>query len=99
MASDSWLEALRPPGLSSSCGIGPMAMTKNPYEATSERKLTCSHGELAHAPLPQAIMGNLFFPPKGTRFPGRNTVCVRSELSWIISALYGPDPPSSTILE
>src|SRR5690606_33222661 len=76
-----------------------MAITKKPYDDTSERKLICSQGELAQAPLPQAIMGSLLVSPILLRSCGLKTVCVGSVFSEIIIALKGPVPPSSTILE
>src|SRR5690349_16460470 len=85
--------------LSPSFGIGPMATTKKPYDETSDKKLTCSQGEFAHAPFPQAMMGSLFFPPKLLISFGLNTVCVGNVLSVSIKALNGPVPPSSTTLE
>ena len=74
-----------------------MAMTRKPCEAISDKKFTCSHGEFAQAPLPQAMIGSLFLPPKAIRSVGRNTVCVGSLLSDAIKALKGPVPPSSII--
>src|SRR5574344_1649113 len=73
-----------------------MAITKNPCDATSDKKLTCSHGELAHAPFPQAITGNLAFDPKTLKSFGQKMVWVSNELSVYIMALYLPVPPSST---
>src|SRR5215213_5572366 len=84
---------------SPSFGIGPMAMTRKPYDDTSDKKLTCSQGELAQAPFPHAIMGSLFFCPKTLISAGLKTVCVGSVVSASIKALYGPVPPSSIVLE
>src|SRR6188768_591736 len=79
---------------SPSFGIGPIATTRKPYDATSDRKLTCSQGELAQAPLPHAMMGSLFFLPKALRSVGLKTVWVGKEASVCMIALYLPVPPS-----
>src|SRR5690606_21644253 len=84
---------------SPSRGIGPIATTRKPCEATSDRKFTCSQGEFAHAPLPQAIMGNLLLLLNGVRLSGLKTVCVGNELSCSAIALYKPVPPSSITLD
>src|SRR6185369_11960975 len=79
--------------------MGPIAITINPYDAISDKKFTCSHGELAQAPLPQTIIGSLPFFVAAFKSDGLNTVCVGRELSETISALKGPVPPSSTTLD
>src|SRR5512139_2102997 len=78
-----------------SAGIGPIAITRNPWDAISDKKFTCSHGELAHAPFPHATIGSFILSLNALRSFGRKTVCVASALSEAITALYGPVPPSS----
>ena len=70
--------------------MGPIATTRKPCEATSDKKFTCSQGEFAHAPLPQAMMGSFAFLPNTPRSFGRKTVWVASVLSDAMRALKGP---------
>jgi hypothetical protein len=76
-----------------------MAITTNPEDATSDKKLMCSQGELAQAPFPHTIIGSLLFFAAAFKSEGLKTVWVGRELSETIRALKGPVPPSSTTRE
>src|SRR5690625_7568468 len=55
----------------------------------------CSQGESKQAPLPHTISGSGLSAPNWLTSWGLKTVCVGSEASANIRALYGPVPPSS----